>query len=167
MGLISLGGAAKLWCHKTRNFHTCGIITSLVLSHHNFAAPSSEIKPILGYVRNLVKNTPTIFFVEKSGSFGTFLRFPVISEHQKWHHCKTFSDIRSKYFFEKKYVLISPRSGAHVGERSLFLSAIRRSYRRSKLAYLTKKRKLWRHLNHQQPHASLMRLCVRGARNRT
>ena len=30
-------------------------------------------------------------------------------------------------FFKKKYVAISPRSGAHVGERNLLLSAIRRS----------------------------------------
>ena len=35
-------------------------------------------------------------------------------------------------FFEKKYASISTRSGAHASERNLFLSAIRRSNRRSK-----------------------------------
>ena len=45
-------------------------------------------------------------------------------------------------FFKKKYVAISPRSGEHVGERNLFLSAIRRSYRRSKLACLTTSAKM-------------------------
>ena len=39
-------------------------------------------------------------------------------------HCNTYSDIGSKYFFQKKkYVAISPRSGAHAGERNLLLSA--------------------------------------------
>ena len=41
----------------------------------------------------------------------------------KWRHCNTYSGIGSKYFFEKKYVAIFPRSGAHDGERNLLLSA--------------------------------------------
>ena len=87
-------------------------------------------------------NTPTIFFLKKSGSLGTFWGFRWHQSTKTWHHCNTYSDIRSKYFFKKKYVAISPRSGAHVGERNLFLSAIRRSYRRSKLACLTTSAKM-------------------------
>ena len=45
-------------------------------------------------------------------------------------------------FFKDKYAAISFRSGAHVGERNLFLSVIRRSYRRSKLACLTASAKI-------------------------
>ena len=36
------------------------------------------------------------------------------------------------FFFEKKYVAISRRAGAHVGERILLLSAICRSYRQKR-----------------------------------
>ena len=48
---------------------------------------------------------------------------------KKLRHCNTYSDLRSKYFFKKKYVSTSPRPGAHVGERNLFISRIRRSNR--------------------------------------
>ena len=75
-----------------------------------------------------------LFFWKKSGSLGTFWDFRWY-QSTKWRHYNTFSDIIS-IFSKKKYVFISPRSGAHVGERNLFLSAIRRSYRRSKFAYL-------------------------------
>jgi len=40
----------------------------------------------------------------------------------KWRHCNEYYGIGSKYFFGK-YVAISPRSGAHDGERNLLLSA--------------------------------------------
>ena len=39
--------------------------------------------------------------------------------------------VSDRIFFQKKYVAISPRPGAHVGERNLLLSAIRRSYRQN------------------------------------
>ena len=53
-------------------------------------------------------------------------------------------------FVRKKYVSISPRSGAHVGERNLFLSAIRRSYRRPKSACVKSCAKLCCHLKKQK-----------------
>ena len=36
--------------------------------------------------------------------------------------------VSDQNIFQKKYVAMSSRSGAHVGERNLLLSAIRRSY---------------------------------------
>ena len=46
-------------------------------------------------------------------------------------HCNAYSGTGSKFFSKKKYTAISQRAGAHVGERILFLSAIRRSYRQN------------------------------------
>ena len=65
------------------------------------------------------------------------MRFPVTSEHQ---HGVILTHILVSYRnnFQKKCVSISPRSGAHVGERNLFLSAIRRTYRRPKSACVKK-----------------------------
>ena len=48
-------------------------------------------------------------------------------------------------FSKKKYMSTSPRPGGHVGERNLFLSAIRRSNRRSQSACV-KSTKNWRNL---------------------
>ena len=48
---------------------------------------------------------------------------------KKIRHCNIYSDLRSKYFFKKKYVSTSPSPGAHFGERNLFLSRIWRSNR--------------------------------------
>ena len=46
-------------------------------------------------------------------------------------HCNAYSGNRIEIFFEKKYVAISQRAGAHVGERILLLSATCRSYRQN------------------------------------
>ena len=53
----------------------------------------------------------------------------VTSFFDLWHHYNTHSDLRSKFFFKKKYVSTSPSPCAHFGERNLFLSHIRRSNR--------------------------------------
>ena len=88
-------------------------------------------------------NTPTLFFFEKKWILRYFLRFPVTSENPPTDVAVTHILISDRNIFSKqKYVSISFRSGAHVGERNLFLSAIRRSYRRPKLACLTTSAKM-------------------------
>ena len=48
---------------------------------------------------------------------------------EKLRHCNTYSDLRSKYFFKKKYVSTSFSPCAHFGQRNLFLDHIRWSNR--------------------------------------
>ena len=52
----------------------------------------------------------------------TMTSFYVIAP-SKWRHYNTYSGIGSIFFSKKKYVAISPRPGAHDGERELLLSA--------------------------------------------
>ena len=59
----------KIDIRSFRTLSTSKKFTSLGIGS-NFAAPPSEIKPIFGYVRNLVKNLRK----KKSGSLGTFER---------------------------------------------------------------------------------------------
>ena len=69
-------------------------------------------------------NTANIIFFEKNGSLGTFLRFPVTSDNPPKDVAVTHLLISDRNIFSKqKYLSVSFRSGAHVGERNLFLSA--------------------------------------------
>ena len=87
----------------------------------------------------------TYFFSEKIFRSEIRMCVTVTSFLDIRHHYNTHSDLRSKYFFEKKYVSTSPSPCAHFGERNLFLSAIRRSNRRSQSACV-KSTKNWRNL---------------------
>ena len=113
----------KIWL-----FGLCGIISSP--DRRTKSKPSDFLFKIRWNRRQL------FFFWKILRSGGSFRVFRWCHTFEKWRHSNTYSDIRSKYFFEKKYVSITPWSRAHVGERNKFLSAIRRSYRRSKSAWV-------------------------------